>query len=251
MHYGNSKIETQINRYKQVLFRSSINRYRSSINRYRSSINRYRSSINRYRSSINRYRSSINRYRSSINRYRSSSRSSRYCSNNSRNTNGDSLKRNFQFDNRTLENYVSVIWLKIRILTVKIKFVYSHVNSQRFSEDKQDICNLLMLNSANHCPVLCNQNFFLLQGNRLKIKQCLLNARIFYKKAIKDFLEGRPKNGMFIAVVKEIQEHASDVSPKHWRVPAIILKAYNNRILIINSYFPTDPRAADFDTTEL
>ena len=124
-------------------------------------------------------------------------------------------------------------------------------NSRGFSEDKQDTCKLLMLNSTNHYPILCNQENFLLQGNRLKIKQCLPNARIFYKKAIKDSLEGRPKNGMFIAVPDEIKEHATDVSPKHWRVQAIILKTYNNRILIINSYFPTDPRTVDFDTTEL
>ena len=30
-------------------------------------------------------------------------------------------------------------------------------NSQGFSEDKQNICNLLMLNSNNHYPILCNQ----------------------------------------------------------------------------------------------
>ena len=55
---------------------------------------------------------------------------------------------------------------------------------------------------------------------------------------------------MFIAVANEIKEYVSDVSPKYWRVQTIILKAYN-RILIINSYFPTDPRTEDFDTAEL
>ena len=48
---------------------------------------------------------------------------------------------------------------------------------------------MLMLNSNNHFPILCNQEHFLLQGNRLKIKQCLPNARIFCKKAVEDFLE--------------------------------------------------------------
>ena len=124
-------------------------------------------------------------------------------------------------------------------------------NSRGFSEDKQNICNLLMLNSNNHYPILCNQENFLLEGNRYKIKQCLPNARIFYKKAIKNSLEGRPMNGMFIAVANDITENVLDVSPNHWRVQAIALKANNNRILIINTYFPTDPRTADFDTTEL
>ena len=56
---------------------------------------------------------------------------------------------------------------------------------------------------------------------------------------------------MFNAVANEIKEYASDISPKHRREQAIILKAYNNRILMINSNFPTDPRTDDFDTTEL
>ena len=108
-----------------------------------------------------------------------------------------------------------------------------------------------MLNSNNHYPILCNQENFLLEGNRYKIKQCLPNARIFYEKAIKNSLEGRPMNGMFIAVANDITENVLDVSPNHWRVQAITLKANNNRILIINTYFPIDPRTADFDTTEL
>ena len=58
-------------------------------------------------------------------------------------------------------------------------------------------------------------------------------------------------NGMFIAVANDITENVLDVSPNHWRVQAITLKANNNRTLIINTYFPTDPRTADFDATEL
>ena len=109
-------------------------------------------------------------------------------------------------------------------------------NSRGFSEDKQNICNLIMLNSNNHYPILCNQENFLLEGNRYKIKQCLPNARIFYKKAIKNSLEGRPMNGMFIAVANDITENVLNVSPNHWRVQAIALKANNNRILIINIF---------------
>ena len=122
-------------------------------------------------------------------------------------------------------------------------------------QDQLHILNLFyfvfIVDDHNHKPILCNQENVLLQSNRLKSKQCLPNARIFYKKAIKDSLEGIPTNGMLIAVANEIKEYASDVFPKHWRVHNIILKSYNNRILIINSYFPTDPRIEDFDKTEL
>ena len=90
---------------------------------------------------------------------------------------------------------------------------------------------MLLLNSNNHFPILCNQENVLLQGNRFKIKKCLPNTRIFGKKAVKDSLEGRPKNGMFIAVPHEI---GGDASPNHWRVQAIVLKAGIHRNLIIN-----------------
>ena len=83
------------------------------------------------------------------------------------------------------------------------------------------------------------------------MKQCLPNARVIFKEAIKDSFEGRPKNGMFVAIPLEIKELVIDVSPTHWRVQAIILSTPNNKVLIINSYFPTDCRGNEFDTTDL
>ena len=62
---------------------------------------------------------------------------------------------------------------------------------------------------------------------------------------------GTPKNGMFIAVAEEIKELVTDISPNHWRIQAVILQTVNNIILIINSYFPTDSKIADFDESEL
>ena len=56
---------------------------------------------------------------------------------------------------------------------------------------------------------------------------------------------------MFIAVPDEIKELVVDVSPNHWRVQAITLQAPGNRLLIINSYFPNDPKTSEFDTSEL
>ena len=108
------------------------------------------------------------------------------------------------------------------------------------------------MNTEQHYPIICNQENFLLRGNGYKIKQCLPNARIIFKKAMKDNMDcGRPKNGMFIAVPEEIKELVTDISPNHWRIQAVILQTVNNRILIINSYFPTDPKIADFDESEL
>ena len=64
-------------------------------------------------------------------------------------------------------------------------------------------------------------------------------------------MNGRPKNGMFIAVPNEIKELVVDVSPNHWRVQAITLQAPGNILLIMNSYFPNDPKTSEFDTSEL
>ena len=108
-----------------------------------------------------------------------------------------------------------------------------------------------MTTSDNFYSILCNQENFLLKGNSYKIKQCLPNARIIFKPAEKDSLDGRPKNGMFISIPREITEYVDDVSPNHWRVQAILLKTPKNKILIINSYFPTDPRVNSFDASDL
>ena len=56
---------------------------------------------------------------------------------------------------------------------------------------------------------------------------------------------------MFIAVPFEIKDYVEDVSPTHPRVQAVILSTSNNRILIINTYFPTDPKIKEFDSIEL
>ena len=56
---------------------------------------------------------------------------------------------------------------------------------------------------------------------------------------------------MFVVISLEIKELVLDVSPTHWRVQAIILSTPSNKVLIMNSYFPTDHRVNEFDTTEL
>ena len=148
-----------------------------------------------------------------------------------------------QYSNRNLGTTPDTI-------DIKSLCIFSY-NSRGFNTDKQDICKTIMMNSATYFPILCNQENFLLHGNRYKIKQCIPNARIFFKKAVKNSIDGRPKNGMFIAVASEIKELVTDVSPSHWRVQAVIIKANNRKILIINSYFPTDPRVNSFDTNDL
>ena len=68
--------------------------------------------------------------------------------------------------------------------------IYSY-NSRRFSEDKQDVCKILFVDTEKYYPILCNQENFLLKGYNYKIKQCLPNARVIFKEAFKDSFEGR------------------------------------------------------------
>ena len=109
-----------------------------------------------------------------------------------------------------------------------------------------------MCTSGFTYPVLCNQENFVLRGNGYQIKNCLPDAHVIIKEAVKSTHdEGRPRNGMFIAVPVELKEFVTDVSPNHWRVQAILLHTVDNIIMIINTYFPTDSKVSDFDASEL
>lgn len=128
--------------------------------------------------------------------------------------------------------------------------IYSY-NSRGFSLEKQEIMKSLMTGTDRYYPILCNQENFLLKTNSFKINQCLPDNKIIFKRAIKESLDGRPKNGMFIAIPNVIEHYVTDVSPNHWRVQAVILSTPKNKILLINTYFPTDPRINEFDTSDL
>ncbi len=129
--------------------------------------------------------------------------------------------------------------------------IYSY-NSRGFAQEKQDLCKILMCSTGSTYPMLCNQENFVLRGNGYKIKKCLPGAHVIIKEAIKSsHNNGRPKNGMFIAMPAELKEFVTDISPKHWRIQAVIVHTEDNNIMIINTYFPTDPKVDDFDSSDL
>ena len=107
-----------------------------------------------------------------------------------------------------------------------------------------------MVDTDEYYPILCNQENFLLKANSYKVTQCFPDAKVIFKEAIKESFEGRPKNGMFVVIPNELKAMAEDVSPHHWRVQAVMM-TLSTKVLIINSYFPTDPRVNDFDSTDL
>ena len=56
---------------------------------------------------------------------------------------------------------------------------------------------------------------------------------------------------MYIAFPEYIRSSITDVSPSYWRLQASIIKFGNRSSLLINSYFPTDPRSPNADQADL
>ena len=118
-------------------------------------------------------------------------------------------------------------------------------NSRGFSEQKQDFCKLLMSKSiiGEHLAIFCNQENFLLRNSSYKINRTFPDHHCFIKPALKtNHDKGRAKNGMFVAVPNCIKNQVSDVSPGHWRIQALTISTSTSTTLLINSYFPTDPK---------
>ena len=123
--------------------------------------------------------------------------------------------------------------------------IYSY-NSRGFDLVKQKFCRDLLCIDNNVIPILCNQENFTLKGNCYIIRKALPDCHIMIKPASKDCLEGRPKNGMFVAIPAYLRSKAKYISPNCSRVQAILLHTDNETLMIINTYFPTDPRTARY-----
>lgn len=135
------------------------------------------------------------------------------------------------------------------------KFNIISFNTRGFDVSKQRFClKLLKQNEGSESKsisILCNQENFVLRGNKHIIKRALPGFHPVIKPAVKDNLEGRPKNGMFIAFPDDIKGSVKEVSPNHWRVQAVLLKLSGENLLIINTYFPQDTRALEIINDEL
>ena len=56
---------------------------------------------------------------------------------------------------------------------------------------------------------------------------------------------------MFFAIPQEMKDNVQDTSPNHRRLQAVVINTLGNKILLINTYFPTDPKIQDFDYSDL
>ena len=119
---------------------------------------------------------------------------------------------------------------------------------------KQSFCNSLLSKNiiGDRLAILCNQENFLLRSSSYKINRTFPNHHCFINPAVKiSHDKGRARNGMFIAVPNSMVNSVSDVSPGHWRIQAITISSPVSTTLLINSYFPVDPKTNNFDEAEL
>ena len=122
-------------------------------------------------------------------------------------------------------------------------------NSRGFDSSKRDFIGKIPM-IAGCDTIILNQENFLLKNNGYLAKNALPQHHLILKPASKVGLEGRPKNGMFIAVPSLMKEFAKEMNVSSDRLQCVIVELKTCKILLINSYFPTDPRA-DFDENEL
>ena len=127
--------------------------------------------------------------------------------------------------------------------------IYSY-NSRGFDMIKQQVCRELMNLDVKTDSIICNQENFVLKGNAYTIRQALPEHKIFIKEAKKEGLEGRPVNGMFIAIPDKLKTKARDVSPDNDRLQGVILDIDGENMLIVNAYFPADPKTKTYSQDE-
>ena len=78
------------------------------------------------------------------------------------------------------------------------------------------------------------------------IRNALEGFHAFIKPATKEHMDGRPANGMFIAIPKQLRNKAKDISPKSNQIQAILLETSEDVLMIINVYFPGDPKTKKY-----
>ena len=126
-------------------------------------------------------------------------------------------------------------------------------NSTGWSNFKAEfIQTLLISHSIGICAI---QEHFLLKNNLYRLSCICDNYGIFGIPAFKNnniIHGGRPSGGLAILYDKRLSQFISHiVVPNSYRVQAIELKIVGESYTFINCYFPTDPRANNFDETVL
>ena len=107
---------------------------------------------------------------------------------------------------------------------------------------------------SNHCSIVCLQEHFLLRNNLYKLSKQFKNHSVLAKPAFKNFQvqnTGRPMGGLATIIPKNFRKLVTILRSQSWRIQPLLLKFQGKSYLIINSYFPTDPRTVGGRNEEL
>ena len=103
--------------------------------------------------------------------------------------------------------------------------------------------------------IIAVQEHMLLKPNLYKLTSAFRNYEAYpieAKKSSENISQGRPSGGIALLWRKELNKYITPMtSLKSTRVQGILLTLNNTKFLIINTYFPTDPRVEAFDEFEL
>ena len=109
--------------------------------------------------------------------------------------------------------------------------------------------------------ILCIQEHFLLDSQDKKysntkklVKQFGASHDMFIVPAHKDNTEvsrGRGKGGLAIIWKKSLTKYVTKIPSDNFRVQGAMFNFPDCDFLVINSYFPCDPRTENYDDTEL
>ena len=129
-------------------------------------------------------------------------------------------------------------------------------NSTGFGIAVQEYIETLLLFS----DILCVQEHFLLDAkdkkysNTNKLRKRYNNCDMFIVPAHKDnnqVSKGRGKGGLATIWSKKLTKYVSKIQSNNYRLQATKFNFPNGPILVINTYFPCDPRTLNFDDREL
>ena len=126
-------------------------------------------------------------------------------------------------------------------------------NSMGWGMQKADFVTTLLIAHSVH--VLALQETFILKDNTFKISQCFNDYEVFALPATKlnrYINSGRPMGGMAFLYKSSLCKVTTHISvPSSSRVQGLKINSVNFKAILINAYFPTDPRTNNFDDTEL
>ena len=123
-------------------------------------------------------------------------------------------------------------------------------NSTGFGAAAQNYIETLLLFSN----ILCLQEHFLLDSQD-KLRSRYNNTHgMFIVPAYKDYSQvckGRGSGGLATMWNKNLTKYVSKVKCSNHRIQATKFSLPSGPLLVVNSYFPGDPRTENFDDTEL